>query len=74
MTPGSIRGRPDRPRRCGRYPARACRSTVVGLRVQAPQGWLVIETVDEKQGGPFAGLHACYVLQSPVALIERVAA
>ena len=35
---------------------------------------LVIETVDEKHGGPFAGLHARYVLKTPVAVIERVAA
>jgi hypothetical protein len=35
---------------------------------------LVIETLDEKHGGPFAGLHARYVLKSPVAVIERVAA
>jgi hypothetical protein len=35
---------------------------------------LDIETVDEKHGGPFAGLHARYVLKSPVTVIERVAA
>lgn len=35
---------------------------------------LVIETVDEKHGGPFAGLHARYVLKSPVTVIEREAA
>lgn len=35
---------------------------------------LVIETKDEKHGGPFAGLHARYVLRSPVAVIERDAA
>lgn len=33
---------------------------------------LVIETVEEKHGGPFAGLHARYVLKSPVTEVERV--
>lgn len=31
---------------------------------------MVIETVDEKHGGPFAGLHARYVLRSAVTVIE----
>jgi hypothetical protein len=30
---------------------------------------LSIETIDEKHGGPFSGLHARYVLHSPVSVI-----
>lgn len=32
---------------------------------------LVIETVDERHGGAFAGSHARYVLRSAVTVVER---
>ncbi|MBM4073844.1 MAG: hypothetical protein FJ271_33740, partial [Planctomycetes bacterium] len=30
---------------------------------------LLIETLDERHGGPFAGSHARYVLREPVAIV-----
>jgi hypothetical protein len=35
---------------------------------------LAIETIDEKHGGPYAGLHARYVLKTPLTVIETVRA
>ena len=32
----------------------------------------VIETIDESHGGPFAGSHARYVLQSQVTVLEEM--
>ncbi len=37
-------------------------------------GGLVIETIDERHDGPYAGSHARYVLRTPVTVIERRAA
>jgi hypothetical protein len=35
---------------------------------------LVIETIDEKHDGPYAGLHARYVLKTPLTILETVRA
>ena len=32
---------------------------------------IVVETIEEKHGGPFAGTHARYVLRSPVTIVEE---
>jgi hypothetical protein len=33
---------------------------------------LVIETIDEKHGGAYSGMHARYVLKTPLSIIETI--